>query len=61
MVGTLIVFGLDLSINRAKDVINKETCILNCLGEKELERLGTMGHPTITPVGHHLFVKRIKL
>ena len=30
------------------------------IGKNELERLGTLGHPTITPVGHHLFKIRLK-
>ena len=31
------------------------------IGENDFERLGTLGDPTITPVGHHLLVSRINI
>ena len=40
-------------------MINNESCFL-LIGKNELERLGTLFHPTITPVGHHLLVTRLK-
>ena len=42
-------------------MIDKETWILNLFGKNELERLGTPGHPTITPMGHNLLIPGINI
>ena len=42
-------------------MINKETWILNLFGKNELERQGILGHPRITPLGHHLLVFGINI
>ena len=41
--------------------INKEAWTLELFGKKELERLGTLGHPTIKPSNQHLLEIGIKL
>ena len=43
------------------DAFDKETWILKLFGKNELERLGTLGHPTITPVDHLLLVSGINI
>ena len=42
-----------------EDVTNHESCFI-LIGKNELERLGALGHPTITPLGHHLLVIGLK-
>ena len=59
VVGKSIVPGLDSSI-RAEDVTSKENCI-PMIYKNELERLGTPGHPMITPSDHHLLGKKLGL
>ena len=35
--------------------------VFQMIGKNELERLGTLGHPMITPFDHHLLGTKIKL